>query len=166
MLKLWSRIYRTLFWIPIPLSILLYFNWSKNSYVWLLFVTEYFYTVEDYLSSCSTSAGWDPEYFHSDSGTTCPKLSLLHSEAHLVLDSWLEVPQKGVGFVVLHLPVLHRPTAQEVIQLCGKDGRRSTLILGTLISCRKEILVVKLSFSPLLFILGLHHVDAREVILH
>lgn len=90
----------------------------------------------------------DLEYLHPDSGTTCPKLSLLYSEAHLVLDSWLEVPQKGVGFAVLQLPVLHWPTTQEVIQLCGEDGHCSTLILGTLVPCRKEAFVVKLSFSP------------------
>lgn len=80
--------------------------------------------------------------------TTCLKSSLLCSEAHLVLDSWLEVPQKGVGFVVLHLPVLHRATAQEIIQLRGKDGSRSTLILRTLVPCRKRDKIV---FSPVSF---------------
>lgn len=49
--------------------------------------------------------------------------------AHLVLDSRLEVSQKGVGFSVLQLPVLHRPTTQEVIQLRGKDSDGSAFIL-------------------------------------
>lgn len=62
-------------------------------------------------------------------------------KAHLVLDAWLEVTQESVGLVVLHLPVLHRATTQEVIQLWGKDRCRSTLILWTLIPCRKHMFV-------------------------
>ncbi len=63
------------------------------------------------------------------------------SKAHLVFDSCPEVPQKSVGFAVLHLPVLHRSSAQEVIQLHGKDGRCPALILGALVPCRTETFV-------------------------
>lgn len=66
-----------------------------------------------------------------------PVVCMNFHKAHLVLDAWLEVTQESVGLVVLHLPVLHRATTQEVIQLWGKDRCRSTLILWTLIPCRK-----------------------------
>ena len=55
--------------------------------------------------------------------------------SHLVLDARLEVSHEGDGFVVLDLPELDRLAAQEVIQLGGKDGRRTTLVLGTIVSC-------------------------------
>lgn len=57
---------------------------------------------------------------------------------HLVLDARLEVPKKGVGFVVLDLPELHRPAPQEVIQLCGEDGCCSALILRTFVTSRRQ----------------------------
>lgn len=63
---------------------------------------------------------------------------LLAEEADLVLDARLKVAQEGDGLVVLDLSELDRPSAQEVIQLRGKDGRRSALILRTLITWREE----------------------------
>lgn len=50
--------------------------------------------------------------------------------------------------MALHLPELHRFATQVVVQLCGKDGGRSTLILGALIACRKETTVIKLPYFP------------------
>lgn len=60
------------------------------------------------------------------------------AEAHLIPDSFLEVADESFGFIVLHLPELHRPSAQVVVQLHGEDGRRSALILRALLTCRTE----------------------------
>lgn len=52
-----------------------------------------------------------------------------------VLDSLLEVAEKGFGLVSLDLAVLDGFPPQEVIHLNGKDGCRATLILGAEITC-------------------------------
>lgn len=65
------------------------------------------------------------------------------AEAHLILDSFLEVAEESFGFIVLHLPELHRPAAQVVVQVHGEDGRRAALILRTLLTCRRETSAIK-----------------------
>lgn len=54
---------------------------------------------------------------------------------YLVLDARLEVSQEGDRLIVLDLSELYRASAQEIIQLGAKDGRRTHLILRTFISC-------------------------------
>ena len=52
--------------------------------------------------------------------------------SHLVLNARLEVTQEGDRLIVLDFAILNRRAAQKVIQLGGKDGGSSHLILGAL----------------------------------
>lgn len=53
-----------------------------------------------------------------------------------VLKSSFEVPYEGTGLVTLDLTVLDWCPLQVIIHLHGKNGRRATLILRTLWTCR------------------------------
>lgn len=58
-------------------------------------------------------------------------------DTYIILYARFEVSKEGERFVILHLTELHRSAAEIVVQLRGKYGCCTTLVLWALITCKK-----------------------------